>query len=261
MVHSFTRRLAPAALLALGATVSGCGYVGDWGEVRGVPLADLDTSGTPPTKLELAGPDRLLVTEGGDLAITVEGDSQAAEALKFDRQGDRLTIARDQKIFDGRGEAIVRVTMPSASTLGIAGSGTIEADTVASDAELEIAGSGDINVGTITADRLEVEIAGSGEVTASGSAAVLSVEIAGSGDVKFANLSADTVTVEIAGSGDVELASNGTVDVEIAGSGDVIVTGSATCSVDAAGSGSLTCKPAATALAEAGASGADTAAE
>lgn len=231
------------AALALGASLSGCAYMNNWGEVDGVPLADLDMSGDAPTQITLAGPDRVMIAEGDVLTITLEGNEAAGEALRFDRDGSRLTIARDSKIYDGSSPAIVRMTLPAPSGLAIAGSGRIESASMASAAEIEIAGSGAISVERIEAERLDVEIAGSGDVMAAGTATVLSIEIAGSGDVQLAELTADDVSVEIAGSGDVTLASNGKVNAEIAGSGDVVVVGSATCTVSTAGSGSLTCRP------------------
>lgn len=251
MVGSFFRRAAPIAALALGMAVSACSYDVSWNEVSGVPLAELDTSGDAPTRVELAGPDEVIITEGDALVITVEGDSEAADALRFDRDGDSITIARDQSIFDGRGKATVRMTMPAVSALAIAGSGKIEADTMASEAEIDIAGSGSITVANLAADKLEIDIAGSGDVTASGTARTLSVEIAGSGNVRLGALSADDVKVEIAGSGNVDVASDGTVEADIAGAGNVTVTGSATCSMESAGSGTVTCRPAATAAAPA----------
>ncbi len=238
------KRLAPIATLALGTALTGCSMAMDWGEVEGVPLAEFDTSGAPPSEVVLAGPDRIVITEGDGLTITVEGNGEASDALRFDRDGERLTIARDSKIFDGSQEATVRITMPPAATLGVAGSGSIQASTMASVANIEIVGAGDISVETLDAEEVEVEIAGSGTARASGTATTLDIEIAGSGDVEFAGLTADTVSVEIAGSGDVDVASNGTVDAEIAGSGDIRVTGNATCSLDNAGSGTLTCRPA-----------------
>lgn len=258
LVRGVARSAAPIAALAMGAMLSGCAYMGGWDEVEGVPLAELDTSGDAPTRLVLAGPDKVVISEGDGLTITLEGNAQAGEALRFDRDGDRLTIARDNSVYDRSDAAIVRITMPAPAELGIAGSGTIEAVSMASNAEIEIAGSGTINVERIEAESLSVEIAGSGGVSAAGSAATLSIEIAGSGDVQLADLMADDVTVEIAGSGDVELASNGTVSAEIAGSGDVVVFGNATCSVSSAGSGSLTCRPS---PASAGAADADAAPE
>lgn len=245
------KRLLPAAALAVATALSGCSVNMDWGEVQGVPLAELDTSGAPPTQVYIAGPDSLVITEGDGLSITLEGDAKAGDALRFDRDGDKLTIARDSNIFDGSGKAIVRITMPPAATLGIAGSGSIKAASMASDASIEIAGAGDLSVTSLTAERLSVEIAGAGNVRAAGTASVLDVEIAGSGNVRLAELKADTVTVEIAGSGNVELASDGTVDADIAGSGDIRVSGNAKCSLESAGSGTLTCRGApATAEAE-----------
>lgn len=244
MTKGFAKRFAPIAALAFSTALSACSLDMDWGEVEGVPLAEFDTSGEAPSELYIAGPDQLIVTEGETLTITVEGDAEAGEALRFDRDGDRLTIARDSNIFDGSGKAIVRISMPPASTLGVAGSGSIEAASIGSDASIEIAGSGDISIDTITAQRLEVEIAGSGNVRGAGTANELTVEIAGSGNVRLAELMAETVKVEIAGSGDVELSSDGTVDAEMAGAGNVRVTGNAKCSLESAGSGNLTCRPA-----------------
>ena len=243
LTRQIVKRAAPIAALALGAALSGCAYVNDWEDVRGVPLAELDTSGEAPTHISLAGPDKVVISEGDSLTITIEGNSDAGEALRFDRDGNRLSIARDRKVYDGSGSATVLMTMPAPGELSIAGSGRIESATLARTAELEIAGSGAISVESVEADRLEVEIAGSGDVLAAGTASVLSVEIAGSGDVRLGDLNADDVSVSIAGSGNVTVASNGTVDASIAGSGDVVVNGSATCSVSSAGSGSLTCRP------------------
>ena len=243
MIRQIAKGLAPIAALAIAAGVSGCAYMDDWEEVSGVPLAELDVSGDPPTSIELAGPDRVVITDGEGLTITLDGDDEAGEALRFDRDGNRLTIARDRSVYGGSNSALVRIAMPSPSALAIAGSGRIEAANMASNAEIEIAGSGAISVAEIAAEKLEVEIAGSGDVKAAGTATALEVEIAGSGDVRLGELTADDVSIEIAGSGNVDVSSDGRVDADIAGSGDVRVTGSATCSVQTAGSGSLTCRP------------------
>lgn len=248
MIASFAKRAAPLAALAMGFGLSGCGVLvnmDDWDEVEGVPLAELDMGGDAPDTIRLSGPDRVIISEGDTLTITLEGDAEAGEALRFDRDGDRLSIARDQSVYDGRSSATVMVTMPAPEGLEIAGSGTIESSILASDAELEIAGSGSITVTNVAATKLEVDIAGSGDVRATGTADELDIDIAGSGNVRFAELVADRVEVDIAGSGEVDIASNGSVSADIAGSGNVRVTGSATCSVQTAGSGSLTCRPSA----------------
>ena len=253
MFRNFAKVIGPLAGLALGAALSGCSLVTDnWQEVEGVPLAELDISGDAPTDITLAGPDAVEITEGATLAITLGGDADAGEALRFDRDGTTLTIARDSNIYDGSGTAIVRITMPAPEHLAIAGSGTIKTATMAHTAVVEIAGSGSITVDRLEAETLAVDIAGSGDVTAAGTTAKLEVGIAGSGNVRLGELMADDVAIEIAGAGTVDLASNGKVTADIAGSGDITVTGTATCALQSAGSGSLNCRPAPTAADEGG---------
>lgn len=240
--RKFTCIILPA--LALASVLSGCDI--SWGsDVSGVPLAELDTGGDAPLQIALVGPDNVVITEGKSLSITLDGDAKAGEALRFDRDGDRLTVGRDTKIWDGSGTAIVRITMPAPENLAIAGSGSIKSDAVASKAGIEIAGSGDVDVRKVAAEMLTVEIAGSGGVKAAGTAKQLRVEVVGNGDVALEKLVAEDVGIEITGAGDVSLASDGMVDVEIAGSGNVIVVGDAKCSVETAGSGTVTCRPAA----------------
>ena len=244
MLAQLLKRTAPLAALALGASLSGCAYVTDWEyDVSGVALDELDLSGDPPTEIALAGPDKIVIVDGTGLDIALEGSAEAGEALRFDRDGDSLTIARDSKIYNGSGVAIVRVSMPAPEEIAVAGSGSIEAASVATRSELAIGGSGDISVKAINAESLEVAIGGSGEVKGAGTAERLEISIGGSGDVDLSELTADDVEVAIGGSGDVALRSDGKVEASIAGSGDVRVIGSAKCTVSAMGSGTLTCTP------------------
>ncbi|MEM7780436.1 MAG: head GIN domain-containing protein [Pseudomonadota bacterium] len=244
MISKLAKQAAPIAVLALGVGLAGCSYSVEWDEVSGVPLSEFDQSGEAPEGIKLAGPDQVVITDGDSLSITLDGDSAAGEALRFDRSGNELTIARDQEAYDGSARAVVRIAMPAPSGLTIAGSGEIESSAMASEAEIEIAGSGTIIVTEIDADLLDLDIAGSGSVTAAGSAERLDIDIAGAGNVRLSELTADDVKIDIAGSGNVRLASNGIVDADIAGSGNILVTGSAQCSLSSAGSGTLTCQPA-----------------
>lgn len=249
MNRQSARAILPA--LALGTSLSGCAYfIDDLTEVDGVALNDLDTGGDAPSHIRLNGPDDIVITQGDAWSVTLDGDGGAGEAVRFDLDGDRLSIARDRDLFDGSGRAIVRITMPAPSELAVAGSGSITADTMASDAMIDIKGSGDISVGTISADELEIDIKGSGDVKAAGSAKRLEVDIKGSGNVALEKLKTDDAEIDIKGRGNVRFASDGTVSADIKGSGDIVVTGNAKCSMDKKGSGSLTCAPAETAKAE-----------
>ena len=84
MIQKIVKALAPLGMLAGAALLSGCdGMNISIGGDDGVPLAELDMSGEPPTELVLAGPDRVVVTEGDDLDIEVSGDADAVAALRF----------------------------------------------------------------------------------------------------------------------------------------------------------------------------------
>lgn len=245
MIKNILRGLAPVAAAALMAGCgAGVGAVGSGNE--GVPLAQLDTSGEPPSRLTLAGPDSIVVTDGPGLSIDVEGDADAIQVLRFHLEQGALEISREQGS-RARGRATVRVAMPSPRAIAVAGSGRITAQSMAPQAKVDIAGSGRLEVTRIEADALEVNVVGSGTFSTAGRAEALELDIAGSGDVQADNLEVGTADVNIMGSGDATFSSDGTVDGKIMGSGDITVTGSATCRVTSMGSGSITCRPKATA--------------
>lgn len=208
----------------------------------GVPLAELDYEGATPTRISLAGPDKIIITSGESLTIDVEGDADVVEGLRFDLDEDELEIGREGS-WRQTGVATIRITMPTPTHIGIAGSGEIEVDRLGTggDAEVSIAGAGDTRIGQIDADTLEVNVAGSGALKGAGKAARLDLSIAGSGDLNLRALKVGDADISIAGSGDAVFASDGTVDASIMGSGDVEVIGNAKCTVSAMGSGELKC--------------------
>lgn len=232
MIHKLIRQLAPVAAIALSAAVAGCGDMNiEINGEEGVPLAELDMSGEAPTSVVIAGPDSVVLREGDALAIDVEGDSAVTELLRFSLKDGTLGISRKNGNWKDTGTAIVRVTMPAPRSIVVAGSGSVEVPTMASEAE--------------------VTIAGSGKVAAAGTAERLELNVVGSGSGEMAGLKVDRAEVTVAGSGDTSFASDGTVEANIVGSGDVRVIGSATCTINAMGSGTLKCEASAPKPAEA----------
>jgi len=244
MIQSFVKRVAPLAALAMSVGLAGCGdfSVTINGE-EGVPLSELDMSGATPDELVVSGPDKVIVTAGDELSISVEGDDDAVDKVRFVLDGDLLGVTREEGTWSDNGTAVVRVTMPAPREIVIGGSGSAEANTMADEASIVIGGSGSVSVGEINAKSLEVAIGGSGSVTASGTTEQLEMSIGGNGSGRFSNLKADDVEITIGGSGSVDLQSDGSVEANIAGSGSINVTGSATCDVNAFGSGTLKCTP------------------
>ena len=241
MLARIIRGIAPFAALAFAVGTAGCDAKHTINGDEGKRLSELDLAGKAPNGLTLAGPDTVIVTRGEQLAITVEGDEAARDAVRFTLDGDTLGVMRPGKSSDRDSRATVRVTLPSLSKLTVAGSGTVQAAELAGNPEATIAGSGTADIAAVEADTLEVTIAGSGTFKAAGTARNLELMLAGSGRGAMNGLKVETADVSIAGSGDATFTSDGTVRAKIMGSGSVNVTGSAKCTVKTMGSGTVTC--------------------
>jgi hypothetical protein len=220
MLHKILKGVAPVFALALAAGVAGCDSHISVNGKEGVPLAELDLDGKAPTGLVLAGPDNVVVTRGDKLAITVAGDQEVADALRFTLDDQALGVMRKNGL-KGSGKATVRVTLPELRHVTLAGSGMLEADRMTGNAEATIAGSGSLE--------------------AAGRARSFELTVAGSGSARMAGLKVDDAEITIAGSGDANFASDGTVKATVMGSGDVTVNGSARCTIKSMGSGTIHC--------------------
>jgi hypothetical protein len=241
MIKRFLKTILPIAAMGFGLATAGCDNmnitIGDGDEV---PLSELDLTGEAPTKLVLASPDDVLITEGEKLDIKVSGDPDAVAALRFNIDDDTLGIMRD-KGYKGDGKANVAVVMPPAREFVLAGSGEIQAPSLVDKAEINIAGSGTVSIAKIAASKLQVNMMGSGTFNGAGTAERLEYNVAGSGKLAARGLKVDRAEVNIAGSGGGEFASDGKVEARVAGSGEVTVYGRAACKISAMGSGKLRC--------------------
>lgn len=244
MIKHLLKAALPLAALTLGLATASCGNLNkSVGDGDGVPLSELDISGTAPTKLVLAGPDKVVMTEGDTLAIDVSGDRDAIAALRFNLEDGTLGIMRD-KSWKSPGVATIAVTMPPAEEIVLAGSGDIRAPTMTDKAEVNIAGSGTVAIDRIESSTLDVNVMGSGTLSAAGTVERLEFNVAGTGTLRARALEVQRAAINIAGSGGGEFASDGTVEARIAGSGNVTVYGRADCSVKAMGSGTVRCRSA-----------------
>ena len=170
MIHRLLKGFAPLATLAGAMLVSACDGVDiQIGDSDGVPLAELDMTGAPPSELVFAGPDKVIVTKGDTLDIDVSGDEDAIAELRFSLDDDALGISRESSDWGGTGIATIRVTTPDISTLVLAGSGDVEVASMqsAADSAVTIAGSGKARIADLDAKTLDLTIAGSGNFEAS----------------------------------------------------------------------------------------------
>lgn len=244
MIKHLLKGALPLAAIALGLATASCGNVAvSVGDGDGVPLSELDMSGAAPTKLVLAGPDTIVVTEGEKLTIDVSGDREAIDALRFNLEDGTLGIMRE-KSRKAPGVATIAITMPPAREIVLAGSGDIAAPAMTKQAEVNIAGSGTVAIAKIASSTLDVNVMGSGTLSAAGAVERLEFNVAGTGALRARALKVQRAEINIAGSGGGEFSSDGRVEARIAGSGEVTVYGRADCSVKAMGSGTVRCRSA-----------------
>lgn len=209
----------------------------------GVPLDELDMSGDTPTGLVLAGADNVVVTTGEDFTITVQGDDEAKENMRFKLDGGALHIASRNSSHGGEGIATITVTMPALEKVTIAGAGQIAVAELADEAEVVIAGAGQISVLDLDINELGVTIAGAGRFTAGGKVKELGLNIAGAGKAKMKGLLAEEASVHIAGAGKASFACDGEVHASIFGTGRVKIRGKARCHVRSMGTGWVRVEP------------------
>ena len=243
MFQKLIKQIAPVAAIALSAALAGCGNVDiDIDGESGVPLAELDMSGDAPTELVLAGPDKIIVSDGAKLDIDVTGDARAVDLVRFTLKDGTLGVLREKGSWKDTGHAVVHVTMPAPKSITIAGSGSVEAERMSDEADINILGSGTLKVAALKSGKADVNLAGSGSVSAAGSVDRLDLNIMGSGKADLADVQVERADITVAGSGDAAFSSDGKIDASIMGSGTVRVIGRATCEVTSMGSGKVICE-------------------
>lgn len=200
------------------------------------------------TAIEATGPDNVIVTQGKDFAVAVEGDPDTVKKLEIKVSGDTLEIGR-RKSFglnwsSSDKSATIRVTLPMLTKVEATGSGDISVDKVDGEKlKAELTGSGNLKIAAVAVAALEAELTGSGDIGIGGTAQELEVSVTGSGNFDGEGLKAARAKASILGSGDSRFASDGPVDIDIMGSGNVTVKGKAQCKSSIMGSGEARCAP------------------
>lgn len=202
------------------------------------------------TEIEYGIPGTLHVRQGDAASVEIEAPEAVRAKVETAVEGAVLEInAEGESGFFGRlfgdsdldsDEIDVYVTVPTLSSLTLAGSGRVVGETPLRGASLSlsVAGSGDMEL-EVDAEDLSVQVAGSGGCVLRGRAATLDVNVAGSGDLRAAEVETRRTEVRIAGSGDVEVHATDHLSAQIFGSGDVRYRGRPTIDTNTFGSGDV----------------------
>lgn len=228
-------------------------------EQRPVAVAAFD-------KVELKGPDRVVVRVGGAQSVVMAGDSAVLAEVEVAVEDGKLIVKRRGRRSNVSGpneRATVTVTVPRLAAAAVGGSGEMSVDRVgggnfeaavggsgdlrigqaqAGTLEAAVGGSGDLRFDRVQADSVKLAIGGSGTIDATGRARTVEAAIGGSGDIRASRLESDNAEVAIAGSGTANVHARNLAKIAIAGSGDAVVHGPARCETSKIGSGSVRCE-------------------
>jgi hypothetical protein len=247
------RPLILSVLSVAALSLSACGSAQWGGDDSGVTGTPVSGSGAQTVRqyavsgfseLVLAGSDAVTVRRGENFSVTATGDPAALDRLLIRVRDGKLEVRpKSGMSLSASGPVRIAITMPALTDAVLAGSGTLDIDTLNGDkAELTVAGSGNVTLAGVAARKLELTLAGSGGVRAVGRVDEVEIHVAGSGNVTAPGLTATRAEISIAGSGGVSMAVSGTAQISAMGSGDVALTGGATCTTSRMGSGTVTCR-------------------
>ena len=203
------------------------------------PISTSTLSMADFTGVKLAMDAHVILTQGDEQSVVVEGKSDIIDELDLDIHNGVWTIKTDRCVRNVD-ELTFFITIPILREASVTGSGDIRSDNlfVENDVEFNISGSGEIDM-AIEADDLDLNISGSGKIKLEGFADEIDASISGSGDIRAFNLPVRVCDINIAGSGDAEVTVSEILDVNIAGSGDVYFKGSPILDVSITGSGDV----------------------
>ena len=181
----------------------------------------------------------VIITQGDNFKVTVEGESNIIAELETDVRNGVWEIDFDRCVRD-QDELTIFITMPRVRSLSISGSGIITSTNImqVDDINLSISGSGKIDVG-LDADDISSRISGSGRVVLEGESNSVEHTVSGSGDLFAFLLQTRDADIRVSGSGNSEVKVSDNLNVRISGSGDVYYRGKPQVEVSVSGSGKL----------------------
>ena len=194
----------------------------------------------PFTELDLAAVGTVILAQGPDTALVVEGEDNIVPHVRTRVQDARLTIDLEPGTYRLTRPLRFSVTVPEVTLLRLSGMGRLEAaELVAGSLEVDLSGSGAATIERLTVPALAVRISGSGAVALAGWADRQEVSLTGSGQYRAGNLESRRAGVAVRGSGAARVWATEALDVTIGGSGSVEYRGSPEITRTITGSGRL----------------------
>jgi hypothetical protein len=215
------------------------------------------------SRIDASGIGRIILTQGDETSLVIEGDEDELEKISTRVAGDTLYIERNSRSWFSFGrdpqityflniEDIEALKMSgsikaeaenlssSDMEISLSGSGKVEIASLTSDSlRARVSGSGNLRLGSIATDAVDARVTGSGGIRIGGRAERQEIKISGSGDYLAQDLKGDVVIAAISGSGRARVWANEELDVKISGSGGLRYRGDPEISSRLSGSGKI----------------------
>ena len=169
----------------------------------------------------------VIIRQGNEHKVIVEGDRKTLEETNIYIKGDRLVITdKNNWRWGSRKKIKVYATLTDFSGARVSGSGTIRSEGILAGDEvrLTVSGSGKIDL-HLEAEAVSTAISGSGRIVLTGRADKLAVSISGSGSCRAEELQAADADIAISGSGSAWINASREIVSRISGSGSVYYKG------------------------------------
>lgn len=230
----FNRRVISLAFILF--VLSACSVVRGSGNVVTESRAVSDFN-----QVSLSGSGELILNQGERESLEIEAEDNIIAVIETEVRDNTLYIGVKENTAISPTEPVrFYLTMNEVAGLELSGSGSITADSLATDRlALDVNGSGDISIDSLSASSLAIGISGSGRAEVAGQATSQVITIDGSGEVQTADLESEAADVEVNGSGEATVWASQTLSAEINGSGKVSYYGSPTGNQTISGSGEV----------------------
>jgi hypothetical protein len=181
------------------------------------------------TKIDMDGGARVILVQGSEHSITVEGSRRVVEQVVTEVNDGVLEIDfRDRNLFENWGESLtLTITFANLSDFRLDGGVELLAENLnLENLNITINGGASVKMNNLVLNTLGMTLTGGGEIHVSGIAENHNVKVSGGTSYKAEDLKSANVNVEIIGAANVEVWATETLNLDLAGAYSVSYWGS-----------------------------------
>jgi hypothetical protein len=181
--------------------------------------------------VDVGGAAKVMVSQGDQPSVKVEGDENLLQYIEVEQEGDRIRI-KERPGFNLQPSNDIRVyvTAPVFNNIDASGASDIIGQTKISNPEemrMHISGAGTIKM-ELDAPRLTFRLSGAGSIFIKGQTKELDLEMSGAGSAHFYDLLSESTRVNLSGVGSAEVYASVKLDASVSGVGSIDYKGNAT---------------------------------